>query len=118
MGEIFTKLSVYLTYSFVQYALIAGVLIALCSSLLGVTLVLKRFSFIGDGLSHVAFGAMAIAADVNITLVTIIIVIDVVVDFLRGIYKNIRVTVRHIKASAVNAVCVLVERKPRVVLPT
>ena len=43
------------------YALIVGILIALCSSLLGVTLVLKRFSFIGDGLSHVAFGAMAIA---------------------------------------------------------
>ena len=55
-------LSQYLQLSFVQYALIVGVLIALCSSLLGVTLVLKRFSFIGDGLSHVAFGAMAIAA--------------------------------------------------------
>lgn len=55
-------LSLYLSYPFVQYALIVGVLIALCSSLLGVTLVLKRFSFIGDGLSHVAFGAMAIAA--------------------------------------------------------
>ena len=51
----------YLQYPFVRYALIVGVLIALCSSLLGVTLVLKRFSFIGDGLSHVAFGAMAIA---------------------------------------------------------
>ena len=59
---IFEKLALYLTYPFVRYALIAGVLIALCSSLLGVTLVLKRFSFIGDGLSHVAFGAMAIAA--------------------------------------------------------
>ena len=56
------KLSLYLQYPFVRYALIVGVLIALCSSLLGVTLVLKRFSFIGDGLSHVAFGAMAIAA--------------------------------------------------------
>lgn len=51
----------YLQYPFVRYALIVGVLIALCSSLLGVTLVLKRFSFIGDGLSHVAFGAMTIA---------------------------------------------------------
>ena len=47
-------------FPFVRYALIVGVLIALCSSLLGVTLVLKRFSFIGDGLSHVAFGAMTI----------------------------------------------------------
>ena len=61
------KLSLYLTYPFVRYALIVGILIALCSSLLGVTLVLKRFSFIGDGLSHVAFGAMAIAAVLNLT---------------------------------------------------
>lgn len=61
------KLWMYLEYPFVRYALIVGVLIALCSSLLGVTLVLKRFSFIGDGLSHVAFGAMAIAAVFNVT---------------------------------------------------
>lgn len=61
------KLAMYFEYPFVRYALIAGVLIALCSSLLGVTLVLKRFSFIGDGLSHVAFGAMAIAAVMNLT---------------------------------------------------
>lgn len=60
-------LSFYLKFSFVQYAIIVGVLIALCSSLLGVTLVLKRFSFIGDGLSHVAFGAMAIASILNLT---------------------------------------------------
>ena len=57
----FARLGMYLQYPFVRYALIVGVLIALCSSLLGVTLVLKRFSFIGDGLSHVAFGAIAIA---------------------------------------------------------
>ena len=61
------KLSLYLQFPFVRYALIVGVLIALCSSLLGVTLVLKRFSFIGDGLSHVAFGAMAIAAVTGFT---------------------------------------------------
>lgn len=60
-------LILYFSYPFVRYALIVGVLIALCSSLLGVTLVLKRFSFIGDGLSHVAFGAMAIAAVLNLT---------------------------------------------------
>ena len=60
-------LILYLSYPFVRYALIVGVLIALCASLLGVTLVLKRFSFIGDGLSHVAFGAMAIAAVLNMT---------------------------------------------------
>lgn len=57
----------YLKFPFVQYALIVGVLIALCASLLGVTLVLKRFSFIGDGLSHVAFGAMAIAGILHLT---------------------------------------------------
>ena len=57
----------YWAYPFVRYALIVGVLIALCSSLLGVILVLKRFSYIGDGLSHVAFGAMAIAAVVGLT---------------------------------------------------
>ena len=56
------KMTLYLSYPFVRYALIVGVLIALCSSLLGVTLVLKRYSFIGDGLSHVAFCAMAIAS--------------------------------------------------------
>ena len=67
MAQLFDKLSMYLQFSFVRYALIVGVLIALCSSLLGVTLVLKRFSFIGDGLSHVAFGAMAIAAVVGLT---------------------------------------------------
>lgn len=60
-------LVMYLQYPFVRYAVIVGVLIALCSSLLGVTLVLKRFSFIGDGLSHVAFGAMAIASVVNLS---------------------------------------------------
>lgn len=63
----FETLCMYFQYPFVRYALIVGVLIALCSSLLGVTLVLKRFSFIGDGLSHVAFGAMAIASVLNIT---------------------------------------------------
>ena len=61
------KLNFYFQYPFVRYALIVGILIALCSSLLGVTLVLKRFSFIGDGLSHVAFGAMAVASVLNFT---------------------------------------------------
>lgn len=61
------KLNMYFQYSFVWYALIVGVLIALCSSLLGVILVLKRFSYIGDGLSHVAFGAMAVASVLNLT---------------------------------------------------
>ncbi|MBQ6555567.1 MAG: metal ABC transporter permease [Firmicutes bacterium] len=61
------KLMMYLEFPLVRYALIVGVLIALCSSLLGVTLVLKRFSFIGDGLSHVAFGAIAVASVLNMT---------------------------------------------------
>lgn len=56
----------YLSFPFVQYALVVGVLVALCASLLGVSLVLKRYSFIGDGLSHVAFGAMAIATVMDI----------------------------------------------------
>ena len=60
-------LIIYFQMPLVQKALIVGVLIALCSSLLGVTLVLKRFSFIGDGLSHVAFGAMTIAAVLNLS---------------------------------------------------
>ena len=63
----FETLASYLAFPFVRYALIVGVLTALCSSLLGVTLVLKRFSFIGDGLSHVAFGAIAIASVLNLS---------------------------------------------------
>ena len=63
----FEKLFSYFQYPFVINALVVGVLVALCASLLGVTLVLKRFSFIGDGLSHVAFGAIAIASVLNIT---------------------------------------------------
>ncbi len=61
------KLMDYLQYPFVQYAIVVGIMIALCSSLLGVPLVLKRFSFIGDGLSHVAFGAISIATVINVT---------------------------------------------------
>lgn len=67
MTELLEKIVLYFEFPFVRNALIVGVLVSLCSSLLGVTLVLKRFSFIGDGLSHVAFGAMAIAAVLKIT---------------------------------------------------
>ena len=66
-NAILGKISFYWQYPFVRYALVVGVLIALCSSLLGVTLVLRRFSFIGDGLSHVAFGAMTIATVLKMT---------------------------------------------------
>ena len=77
------SLAYYLQFDFVIYALIVGVLIALCASLLGVTLVLKRYSFIGDGLSHVAFGAMAIAtvmklANVNILVMPVTIIVAVI----------------------------------------
>ena len=79
MSGFIQEFQFYMSYLFVRYALIVGVLISLCSSLLGVTLVLKRFSFIGDGLSHVAFGALAIAtvlkiANVNIFIMPVTIV--------------------------------------------
>lgn len=73
MGNIIETILFYMEYPFVRYALIVGTLIALCSSLLGVTLVLKRYSFIGDGLSHVAFGAMAIASIFNLASDTIFV---------------------------------------------
>ena len=61
------KLTLYLQFPYVRYAVIVGILISLCASFLGVTLVLKRFSYIGDGLSHVAFGALAIASVLKVT---------------------------------------------------
>lgn len=67
------KLQYYFEFPIVRYALIVGLLVSLCSSLLGVTLVLKRFSFIGDGLSHVAFGAMAVATVTGISRQMLII---------------------------------------------
>ena len=69
----FEKLITFLQFPFVRYALIVGVLIALCSSLFGVTLVLKRYSHIGDGLSHVAFGAMAVAGIAGLTNENVIV---------------------------------------------
>ena len=70
---IWDKLSYYLSFPFVRYALVVGCLVALCSSLLGVTLVLKRYSFIGDGLSHVAFGVMAVAAVMKLANQTVLV---------------------------------------------
>ncbi|MDR2547316.1 MAG: metal ABC transporter permease [Lachnospiraceae bacterium] len=78
MSEVFSQISFYLEFPFVRYALIVGVLIALCSSLLGVTLVLRRYSFIGTGLSNVAFGSTAIAAALTLTN-NIILVLPVTV---------------------------------------
>ena len=80
-------INLYFNYPFVTYALVVGVLISLCSSLLGVTLVLKRFSLIGDGLSHVAFGAMAIAAVIGVSndmLIVMPVTIVCAVLLLRG----------------------------------
>lgn len=73
------QLLVYLNYPFVRYAFIAGILIALCSSLLGVILVLKRYSYIGDGLSHVAFGAMSVALVLGLVKEKMFIILPVTV---------------------------------------
>ncbi len=67
MESVISTFALYFQYPFVRYALIVGIMVSLCSALLGVPLVLKRFSFIGDGLSHVAFGAFAIAVVFNVT---------------------------------------------------
>ena len=81
----FSEFLQFFEYPFVWYAIIVSILIAVCSSLLGVTLVLKRLSFIGDGLSHVAFGAMAVAAVAGLTNETYITlpVTVLAADFLR-----------------------------------
>ena len=73
MSGIITELQYYFSYPFVRYALVVGVMVALCSSLFGVSLVLKRFSFIGDGLSHVAFGAMAVATMFKLANTTVLV---------------------------------------------
>ena len=73
MDKLQTLVNYFVEYPFVRHAFAVGLLIALCASLLGVTLVLKRFSFIGDGLSHVAFGAMAVAAITGLTNKMVII---------------------------------------------
>ena len=69
--NIIEQLQTYFSYPFVRYAVIAGILISLCAGLLGVVLVLKRYAMIGDGLSHVAFGAMAVAAVLGFAPMTV-----------------------------------------------
>lgn len=82
-------LASYLSHSFVRYALIAGILISLCAALLGVTLVLKRYSMIGDGLSHVAFGAIAVATVCGTAPMTVALPITIVAAvILLGINSN------------------------------
>ncbi len=73
MSKMFETLAYYFTFPFVRYALIVGILVALCASLLGVVLVLKRYSHIGDGLAHVAFGAMAVATALKLTNQTLLV---------------------------------------------
>ncbi len=73
MANIFDDLSLYFSYPFVVYAFVVGILMALCSSLIGTSLVLKRLSFIGDGLSHIAFGAIAVASALKLTNNTILV---------------------------------------------
>lgn len=75
-------ISLILSQPFLKRALVAGVLISLCAALLGVSLVLKRFSMIGDGLSHVGFGALAIACAANIAPLYFSLPIVVVAAFL------------------------------------
>lgn len=93
MSNLINIMVYYFSFPFVRYALIVGILIALCSSLLGVTLVLKRYSYIGDGLSHVAFGAMAVAGVLglsdNMVLVLPVTVIAAVLMLKAG--ENTRV---------------------------
>ena len=62
MTTVFEQFSLLFSYSFIQRAAVVGILVSLCAALLGISLVLRRFSMIGDGLSHVGFGALAIAA--------------------------------------------------------
>ena len=87
------NLANYIQLPFVQNALIVGVLVSLCTALLGVTLVLRRFSFIGDGLSHVAFGAMTVAAVVGLTndMVLVLPVTVVCAVLLLSVGQNARV---------------------------
>ena len=80
--NMFQTLMQYFSYPFVRYAVIAGILISLCAGLLGVVLVLKRYAMIGDGLSHVAFGAMAVAAVLGFAPMTVALPVTVAVAIL------------------------------------
>ncbi|MGN0738556.1 MAG: metal ABC transporter permease [Treponema sp.] len=90
--NVFSTLQTYFSFDFVRYALIVAVFISLASSLLGVTLVLKRFSFIGDGLSHTAFGAMAVAtilklADSNLLVMPVTVICAVILLWMNNSSK-------------------------------
>lgn len=70
------------SYNFIIRAFVVGILVSLCASLLGVTLVLKRYSMIGDGLSHVGFGALAVAAAVNTAPLEVAVPVVIISAFL------------------------------------
>jgi len=82
VGKVLNILSEMLSYTFLVRAVIVGLLVSLCASLLGVSLVLKRYSMIGDGLSHVGFGALAIATAMNLAPLTVSIPVVVLAAFL------------------------------------
>lgn len=75
-------ISAFFSYAFLTRALFAGVLIALCAALLGVSLVLKNYALIGDGLSHVGFGALAVAAAANLAPLTVAVPVVIAAAFL------------------------------------
>ena len=87
------SLAEYFSYDFVRYAFVVGILVALCAALFGVVLVLKRFSFIGDGLSHVAFGAMAIATVLKVTdnMLIVLPLTVLAAVLLLGVGKNAKI---------------------------
>lgn len=70
------------SYNFIIRAFIVGILVSLCAALLGVTLVLKRYSMIGDGLSHVGFGALAVAASLNLAPLEVAVPVIIIAAFL------------------------------------
>ena len=81
MTEIFAYLGEMLTYPFMQRAFLAGILISVCASLLGVSLVLKRYSMIGDGLSHVGFGALAAASALHLAPLAVAVPVVILAAF-------------------------------------
>ncbi len=87
------NITYYFSFPFVRYAFFVGIMISVCSALFGVVLVLKRFSFLGDGLSHTSFGALAVATVLNVTneLLIVFPVTAVIAVILLKKGKNVKV---------------------------
>ena len=81
MTAMFEQLEILFSYVFIQRALVVGILVSLCAALLGINLVLRRFSMIGDGLSHVGFGALALAAVLGLAPLAVAIPVVIVAAF-------------------------------------